>query len=96
MSKAGRINGVSGMAIDWKRWIPFSGGVPFDFKRWFFFSLGVGLFLLVYYSPPWPDAIDPAGKSFVLNQQAKGALALFYWPAPSGSSKCCPSASPVC
>ena len=50
---------------------------PFDWRRWLFFGLGVGLFLLVYYSPPWPDAVDPAGKSFVLTQQAKGALALF-------------------
>jgi len=49
----------------------------FDWKRWMFFSLGVILFLMVYYSPPWPDAVDPMGKQFVLSQQAKGALALF-------------------
>jgi len=49
----------------------------FDWKRWMFFSLGVLLFLVVYYSPPWPDAIDPLGKHFVLTSQAKGALALF-------------------
>jgi solute carrier family 13 (sodium-dependent dicarboxylate transporter), member 2/3/5 len=49
----------------------------FDWKRWSFFSLGVFLFLLVYYSPPWPDAVDPTGKTFVLTQEAKGALALF-------------------
>jgi sodium-dependent dicarboxylate transporter 2/3/5 len=51
--------------------------VAFDWKRWLFLSIGVVLFLLVYYSPPWPDAVDPAGKSFVLSHQAKGALALF-------------------
>jgi sodium-dependent dicarboxylate transporter 2/3/5 len=51
--------------------------VAFDWKRGLFFGLGVGLFLLVYYSPPWPDALDPAGKSFTLTHQAKGALALF-------------------
>lgn len=51
--------------------------IAFDWKRWLFFSLGVTLFLVVYCSPPWPDAVDPAGKSFVLSQQAKGALALF-------------------
>lgn len=51
--------------------------VTFDWKRWLFFCLGVGLFLLVYYSPPWPDAVDPMGKHFELSQQAKGALALF-------------------
>ncbi len=51
--------------------------VAFEWKRWLFFAIGVGLFLLVYYSPPWPDAIDPAGKHFALTQQSKGALALF-------------------
>ncbi len=49
----------------------------FDWKRWMFFSMGTVLFLVVYYSSPWPDAIDPAGKHFVLSHQAKGALALF-------------------
>jgi solute carrier family 13 (sodium-dependent dicarboxylate transporter), member 2/3/5 len=38
---------------------------------------GIGLFLVVYYSPPWPDAIDPLGKGFPLSEQGKGALALF-------------------
>ena len=51
--------------------------VAFDWKRGLFLGLGVGLFLLVYYSAPWPDALDPAGKSFALTHQAKGALALF-------------------
>ncbi|MFO7645240.1 MAG: SLC13 family permease [Desulfosarcina sp.] len=51
--------------------------VAFNWKRWLFLGMGVTLFLLVYYSPPWPDAVDPAGKSFVLSHQAKGALALF-------------------
>jgi solute carrier family 13 (sodium-dependent dicarboxylate transporter), member 2/3/5 len=31
----------------------------------------------VYYSPPWPDAVDPLGESFVLSKEAKGALAVF-------------------
>lgn len=51
--------------------------VAFNWKRWLFLGMGVALFLLVYYSPPWPDAVDPAGKSFILSHQAKGALALF-------------------
>jgi solute carrier family 13 (sodium-dependent dicarboxylate transporter), member 2/3/5 len=51
--------------------------VAFNWKRWLFLGMGVTLFLLVYYSPPWPDAVDPAGKSFILSHQAKGALALF-------------------
>lgn len=49
----------------------------FDWKRWMFFSIGTILFIVVYYSSPWPDAVDPMGKHFVLSQQAKGALALF-------------------
>ena len=42
-----------------------------------FLILGVLAFLVVYYSPPWPDAIDPMGKSFVLSPQGKAALGLF-------------------
>ena len=49
----------------------------FNWQRWLFFGIGVILFVVVYYSPPWPDAVDPSGKHFVLSHQAKGALALF-------------------
>ena len=48
-----------------------------DWKKYLFLSIGILLFLIVYYSPPWPDAIDPMDKHFVLSQQAKGALAVF-------------------
>jgi len=50
---------------------------PFDWKRVFFLFLGVALFCIIYYSPAWPDAIDPAGKHFALSVQGKGALAVF-------------------
>ena len=50
---------------------------PFDWKRVFFLFLGIALFSIIYYSPPWPDAIDPMGKHFTLSLQGKGALALF-------------------
>ncbi|MBI5846144.1 MAG: SLC13/DASS family transporter [Deltaproteobacteria bacterium] len=49
--------------IDWKRIVPLVAGL--------------GLFLLVYYSPPWADAIDPLGKHFALSPEGKGAVALF-------------------
>ncbi len=49
----------------------------FDWKNLLFMMIGIILFLVVFYSPPWPDAIDPMGKHFVLSQQAKGAIALF-------------------
>ncbi|MEW6521740.1 MAG: SLC13 family permease [Thermodesulfobacteriota bacterium] len=50
---------------------------PFDWKRALFLILGVVIFLVIYYAPPWPDAIDPLGKHFALSPQAKGALAVF-------------------
>jgi sodium-dependent dicarboxylate transporter 2/3/5 len=58
-------DGVNGIAsqINWKKLI--------------FFFLGVMLFSITYYSPPWPDAIDPLGKHFELTREGKGALAVF-------------------
>ncbi len=38
---------------------------------------GVILFFVVYYSPQWPDAVDPAGKHFALSIAGKGAIAVF-------------------
>ncbi len=38
---------------------------------------GVLLFFVVYYSPAWPDAVDPMGKHFILSQSGKGAIAVF-------------------
>ncbi len=51
--------------------------VDFDWKRYMFITLGVLLFILVYYTPPWPDAIDPKGEHFILSREGKGALAVF-------------------
>lgn len=48
-----------------------------DWKRILFLMIGVTLFVIVNFSPPWPDAIDPTGKHFVLSKEAKGALAVF-------------------
>ncbi len=48
-----------------------------NWRRLVFLFTGIILFTVVYYAPPWPDAIDPVGKHFVLSQQGKGALALF-------------------
>ncbi|MDI6797544.1 MAG: SLC13 family permease [Desulfatibacillaceae bacterium] len=49
----------------------------FNWKRLVFILIGVGLFALVYFSPPWPDAVDPLGEHFPLSTAAKGALAVF-------------------
>jgi solute carrier family 13 (sodium-dependent dicarboxylate transporter), member 2/3/5 len=42
-----------------------------------FLFVGVFLFIIVYMSPSWPDAVDPMGKHFALSKEAKGALAVF-------------------
>ena len=48
-----------------------------DWKRYLFLAIGLFLFIIVYYSPPWADAIDPSGKHFSLSREGKGALAVF-------------------
>ncbi len=53
----------------------------FDWKRLFFMLLGLALFLIVYYCPAWPSAIDPQGKTFELTQQGKASLGLFLLAA---------------
>lgn len=50
----------------------------FDWKRLTFILLGIILFLVIYFIPDLPDAVDPYGKHFVLSHQAKSALALFF------------------
>lgn len=51
--------------------------VMFDKRRFFAMLTGILLFVVVYWSPQWADAIDPAGKHFVLTREGKGALAVF-------------------
>ncbi len=53
----------------------------FDWKKYLCMGVGVLLFMLVYYSPPWPDAIDPEGKAFALTPAGKGAMAVFLLAA---------------
>ena len=48
-----------------------------NWRKLIFLFLGIALFAAAYYSPPWPDAIDPMGKHFELTREAKGALAVF-------------------
>jgi sodium-dependent dicarboxylate transporter 2/3/5 len=50
---------------------------PVNWKRLIFLFLGMFIFAIIYYSPPWPDAVDPMGKHFPLTREAKGALAVF-------------------
>jgi sodium-dependent dicarboxylate transporter 2/3/5 len=48
-----------------------------DWKKIGFLFMGIVIFALVYWSPAWPDAVDPLGKHFPLSREAKGALAVF-------------------
>ncbi len=52
-----------------------------NWRRVLFMALGVALFVLVYASPPWPDAVDPLGKHFVLTREGKAAIGLFLLTA---------------
>jgi sodium-dependent dicarboxylate transporter 2/3/5 len=54
---------------------------PPDIKRVVFILLGVALFTVVWLSPSWPDAVDPAGKHFPLSPQGKLSLGLFLLAA---------------
>jgi solute carrier family 13 (sodium-dependent dicarboxylate transporter), member 2/3/5 len=42
-----------------------------------FLCLGIVMFLVVYFSPAWPDVTDPLGKTFILSHQGKAAIGLF-------------------
>ena len=48
-----------------------------NWKKMMFLTIGIVLFTVVYYSPSWPDAIDPLGEHFELSREGKGALAVF-------------------
>ncbi|MCU0588280.1 MAG: SLC13 family permease [Syntrophobacteraceae bacterium] len=48
-----------------------------DWNRIFFLALGLGLFLGIYFAPPWADAVDPTGQAFPLTREGKAAIALF-------------------
>ncbi|MQL53847.1 SLC13/DASS family transporter [Desulfofundulus thermobenzoicus] len=48
-----------------------------EWKRTLFMSLGLGLFFLLYFLPPLPAAVDPAGKVFNLSREGQMALGLF-------------------
>jgi sodium-dependent dicarboxylate transporter 2/3/5 len=48
-----------------------------NWNKLLFLGLGILLFIVVYYFPPWPDAVDPVGKHFALSKEGKGAIAVF-------------------
>ncbi|TKB10396.1 SLC13 family permease [Desulforhopalus sp. IMCC35007] len=54
-----------------------AGSPPVNYRRIIAMFMGIALFSIIYWSPPWPDAIDPLGTNFVLSTEAKGAIAVF-------------------
>lgn len=48
-----------------------------NWQRLLYMAIAIIIFLVIYYSPPWGDAIDPLGERFELNQQGKAAIGLF-------------------
>ena len=49
----------------------------YNYKKLIWLFLGVAFFIVTYYSPMWPDAVDPMGKHFALSKEGKGAIAVF-------------------
>ncbi|MFC1843720.1 SLC13 family permease [Thermodesulfobacteriota bacterium] len=54
---------------------------PINWKRILSLVTGLALFTIVYYSPMWPDAVDPLGEHFILTKEGKGAIAVFLLAA---------------
>jgi sodium-dependent dicarboxylate transporter 2/3/5 len=52
-----------------------------DWRRLILTSLGLFFFVIVYFSPDWPDATDPAGEVFTLSREGKLGLGLFLLAA---------------
>ena len=52
-----------------------------NLKKIWFLLFGLLLFAIVYWSPAWPDAVDPEGKVFTLSVAGKGAIAVFLLAA---------------
>jgi sodium-dependent dicarboxylate transporter 2/3/5 len=54
---------------------------PVNWWRILSLITGMVLFGIVYYSPLWPDAVDPFGEHFILTKEGKGAIAVFLLAA---------------
>jgi len=53
------------------------GSITLDPRKTCIAAFAITVFLFVYFSPQWLDAVDPAGQHFVLSREGKGALAIF-------------------
>jgi sodium-dependent dicarboxylate transporter 2/3/5 len=61
--------------------LPKTPNPEINWRRIGFLLLGTILFFIIYYAPPWPDAVDPMGKTFSLSTEGKGAIAVFLLAA---------------
>ncbi|MFH1699615.1 MAG: SLC13 family permease [Candidatus Zixiibacteriota bacterium] len=52
-----------------------------DYRRLVFIALGLILFIGIYISPDWPNAVSPQGEHFILSREGKAALGLFLLAA---------------
>jgi solute carrier family 13 (sodium-dependent dicarboxylate transporter), member 2/3/5 len=52
-----------------------------DVRRLVFIFLGLGLFIAVFLSPSWRDAVDPSGEAVALSREGKLAIGLFLLAA---------------
>ena len=55
-----------------------SSGTRINWTRLIALFTGLGLFIVIYYSPQWPDAIDPAGKAFPVIRSREGRHSRLY------------------
>lgn len=84
MANTKKTNGGDSVALPGKPTeirLAFDKKPQIDWKRIFFMFFGFALFLIVYFSPSWPMAVDPLGKEFVLTREGKAAIGLFLMTA---------------
>ncbi len=60
----------------------FEGSISATKKNWTRLIAilgGIGVFTVIYCSPPWPDAVDHMGKTLSLSWQGKGAIGILLF-----------------
>ncbi len=53
------------------------GSITLNPRKTSIAAVAILIFIFVYFSPQWLDAVDPSGKHFPLTREGKGALAIF-------------------
>ena len=64
-------------------------GVGLSWKKYLFMAIGIVLFIIVYYSPPWPNAIDRlGGRTRLLDVIVRPVGRTAHAPPFSGEPNC--------